>query len=83
MPLEQGNSQETISHNIATEMKAGGKPQKQAVAIAYSEAGEGRKDYASRLDEVTAQMDDLERRFGTVFGDDRGLLKGSKGGPQG
>jgi hypothetical protein len=37
VPLESGKSKKTISKNIATEMRAG-KPQKQAVAIAYSEA---------------------------------------------
>lgn len=38
MPLEKGKSRKVISHNIKTEM-AHGKPQKQAVAIAMSEAG--------------------------------------------
>jgi 8-oxo-dGTP pyrophosphatase MutT (NUDIX family) len=37
MPLEQGSSRETISHNIATEIGAGKDP-KQAEAIAYSVA---------------------------------------------
>jgi hypothetical protein len=37
MPLEEGSSKETISRNIATEVKAG-KPVKQAAAIAYSKA---------------------------------------------
>jgi hypothetical protein len=36
MPLEKGKSAAAFSHNVATEVKAG-KPQRQAVAIAYSE----------------------------------------------
>lgn len=43
MPLEKGSSQETISHNIATEVRAGKDP-KQAAAIAYSVAGESKAD---------------------------------------
>lgn len=37
MPLEQGKSKTAISHNIAKEREAG-KPEKQAIAIALSEA---------------------------------------------
>jgi hypothetical protein len=37
MPLQKGSGQATISKNITTEMHAG-KPQKQAIAIAESEA---------------------------------------------
>jgi len=45
MPLVKGkaaSSKKGFSDNIKTEMKAG-KPQKQAVAIAYSEADRGKK----------------------------------------
>jgi len=37
MPLKQGSSQETISQNIATEIRHGHDP-KQAAAIAYATA---------------------------------------------
>jgi hypothetical protein len=39
MPLESGKSKKAFSHNVRVEMHAG-KPQKQALAIAYKEAGE-------------------------------------------
>ena len=42
MPLKKGSSKKRIQQNIKTEMHAG-KPQKQAVAIAYAKAGKSRK----------------------------------------
>lgn len=43
MPLQKGKSPATISANIKELMKTGKYPQKQAIAIAYSQAGESRK----------------------------------------
>ena len=42
MPLKKGSSKKTISQNIRTEMRHG-KPQKQAIAIAYRKAGKSRR----------------------------------------
>jgi len=47
MPLEKGKSRKAFSDNVKTEIAAG-KPQKQAVAIAYSEAGEKKRKPAKR-----------------------------------
>ena len=42
MPLKKGSSKATISGNIKELMRTGKYPQKQAVAIAYSEARKGK-----------------------------------------
>ena len=42
MPLKKSTSPKAFKENIKTEVKSG-KPIKQAVAIAYAQAGEGNK----------------------------------------
>ena len=57
MPLQEGKLQETISKNIATEVKAGKKPA-QAAAIAYSKA-RGNSDADCDLnDQIRARWDE-------------------------
>ena len=47
MPLKKSTSKKAFEENIKTEIKAG-KPQKQAVAIAYSEKREASKKKAKK-----------------------------------
>lgn len=48
MPLETGSGKAVVSHNISVERKAG-RPEKQAIAIAFSKAGEARDDAEAHL----------------------------------
>ncbi len=47
MPLKSGKSDKTVGQNIRTEMHAG-RPQKQAIAIAFSKAGRSTKGKAKK-----------------------------------
>ena len=48
MPLKKGKSKKVISENIR-ELMHSGRPQKQAIAIAMSEAGKSRKKRKKRV----------------------------------
>lgn len=70
MPLEAGKSRAAFEHNIKAEIAAG-KPQSQAVAIAYSKQRGDAIDPARlapifdtvKLDEVCAKFDAIDKRI--------------------
>lgn len=63
MPLESGKSKAAFSHNVATEMKAG-KPQKQAVAIAYAKQREDADSKSNRIQELKKYLETKSRVIG-------------------
>ena len=68
MPLETGKSKTAFGHNVATEMKAG-KPQKQAVAIAYSKArGDATDTEAAKIDHLHDNVVHIAQRLTELFG---------------
>ena len=68
MPLETGKSKAAFGHNVATEMKAG-KPQKQAVAIAYSKArGDATDTEAAKIDHLHDNVVHIAQRLSELFG---------------
>ncbi len=66
MPLATGKSKEAFSHNVRAEVRAG-KPQKQAVAIAYREAGEDELDLEDDCADDIELEDDCTMDTAVVF----------------
>ena len=66
MPLEQSSSQEAFKHNVEKEVEAG-KPQKQAVAIAYEtqRANDYEPQAVSLLPEAltASQLNDANKKY--------------------
>jgi len=72
MPLQPGKSKAAFTHNIKAEIAAG-KPQKQAVAIAYSE----KRHHMAEGGDVDSDLIDMvtDEFFKAVETKDKALLK--------
>ncbi len=79
MPLKRGSSREVVSSNIR-KLKAEGRPQDQAVAIALSEARRGKKMPDSK-DKTKVKLRGGKKRGGMKRGGKRrgGKKRGGKG----
>lgn len=63
MPLKSGSSKEIISSNIAELVKSG-RPQNQAIAIAYQKAGKSKKMSEGGEAKESSAYDKLKKLMG-------------------
>lgn len=75
MPLMKGRSQKAFSHNVIAEMRVG-KPQKQAVAIAYNEAGEHKAEGGIMKCKTCGKMNCYEHGGTVKYGNQELATKG-------
>ena len=66
MPLKEGSGKETISQNIGMLVNEG-RPQKQAVAIAYSEAGKSKKKIGVKKSPQKDQKKESKGEYGGMY----------------